>query len=200
MVLDIILIIWCILMIIYGYKKGCVGIIINLVSIVVAFILSYILCETVGGYIKSTEYGIKIQTSIENSIENRIVAHDEIIISMLQEQLEKQELINNISNYIFIGIGFVMVFFASRIILWIAGKILDSIFELPVLRSFNKFGGIIVAIVIFIIEIGIVLAAIKSVTMFDFMNKTLEYIQSSVITKALYDHNIFTELILRKII
>ena len=79
-------------------------------------------------------------------------------------------------------------------------KILESIFELPALKEFNKLGGIITAAVLFIIEISIILAAIQSISSLSFMAKVVNTIQTSVITRILYEHNIFTNIILSKII
>ena len=100
----------------------------------------------------------------------------------------------------FIGIGFISVFVVSRIVIFIVQKILESIFELPVLKTFNKLGGVIASALLFLIEVSIILAIVKSISSLNFMSGTINFIQSSVITKVLYDHNIFTNIILSKII
>ncbi len=204
MILDIILIVLFIFMMLYGYKKGCIGIVAKLVSLVLAFVLAYLLAGTVGGYIANTSWGMNITTSIENNVLGKLNSLEEnTVISMIQEQLSLEneiDIVGKITEYVFTGIGFVAVFIIARIVLWIAQKILESIFELPVLKAFNKLGGVITSAILFIIEISIILAVIKSISSLAFMNSAINTIQTSVITKALYDHNIFTNLIMNKII
>lgn len=204
MVLDIILIILFVLMMLYGYKKGCIGIVAKLVSLILAFVLSYFLASVVGSYIADTSWGVNVTTSIEDKILGELSSSEQnTVIVMVQDKLglvDENEIINKIIDYVFTGIGFVVVFVIARIILWIVQKILESIFELPILNAFNKVGGVITATVLFLIEISIILAVIKSVSTISFMNTVVNNIQSSVITRSLYDHNIFTNIILNKII
>ena len=230
MVLDIILVVLFLLMIVYGYKKGCIGIVANLVSLIIAFVLAYLLAGTVGDYMANTSWGIEIKNGINNKFSNQeevlpdnvldgedvkneedkttndIVNKENItdeVVTIIQDSVienTKDSIANKISEYAFTGLGFVIVFFGARIILWLAKKILEGIFELPILKTFNKLGGVVTAILLFVIEVSIILAVIKSISTMTFMTGTVNTIQSSIITKMLYDHNIFTSLILSKII
>lgn len=203
MILDIILIILFVLMMLYGYKKGCIGIVAKLVSLIVAFMLAYLLAQTVGGYIAGTSLGENIQNTIESKVVGELDSSEEFtVISMIQDKLglaNEQAIAGKIISYVFTGFGFITVFILARIVLWIAQKILEGIFELPVLKAFNKLGGVITAAILFIIEISIILAVIKSISTLTFMTGVVNTIYSSVITKAIYDHNIFTNIILSKI-
>lgn len=203
MVLDIILIILIIFMMLYGYKKGCINIAAKLVSLIAAFVIAYLLAGTAGDYIENTSWGNNIKNSIEINIQEQLNnVEKNTIVSMIQNKLNidnQNDILGKAVNYVFTGIGFVSVFVVARIVLWIAQKILESIFELPVLRTFNKLGGVIASTLLFIIEISIILAIIKSLSSISIMSNAVNFIQSSVITKALYDHNIFTNLILSKI-
>ena len=191
-------------MMLYGYKKGCIGIVAKLVSTILAFVLAYLLAKTVGGYISGTGFGINIAANIENAVLGEINASQETtIISVIQEKLnvnDETSLVQKVLDYAFTGVGFLVVFIIARIVLWIARSILESIFELPVLKTFNKLGGVVTSAALFIIEISIILAAIKSLSTISFVSGAVSVIHSSVITKILYDHNIFTSLILSKII
>ncbi len=204
MILDVIVIVLFVLMMIYGYKKGCISIVAKLISVIVALVLAYFLANTVGGYIETTEIGIKITTSIEKVVADEFSKSQEsTIIAALQDKLNitnEKDIIQKIIDYVFIGIGFIAVFVISRLVLWIAEKILESIFELPILKTFNKLGGVITSAVLFLVEISILLAIIKSLSAIAFIGGVVNVIESSVITKTLYDHNIFTSLILSKII
>ena len=201
--LDIILIVVFIGVMVYGYKKGAISIIAKLVTAILAFVLAYFLAETVGDYISKTSFGIYIQTSITNTIENKLSdSENSNIIIKIQEIVgnsSENELSLKIVRYIFIGLGFMAVFIASRVILWIGQKLLESVFELPVLKTFNKFGGVVASLLLFVIELSIILAIIKAISTLHFMNVVVNIIDTSVITKFLYEHNIVTSLILTKL-
>lgn len=210
MLLDIILIIFLASLIGYGYKKGAVDVVAHLASIIIAFILAYFLARTVGDYIaESTIMGKNARASVENNI-TELMANDKSvgengIIGRLVE-ITRIDLSNSrtiiaakLTDYIFIGIGFGAVYFITRIILWIAAMMLDGIFELPVLKTFNKLGGVIAGIVMFLIETGIIFAVIYFASSFDFMKGIIRLIDSSVIASTIYNHNIITDLLLSKI-
>lgn len=204
MSLDIVLIVLFVCIMLYGYKKGAIGIIAKLVTVILSFALAYLFAETVGEYISETSFGINIQTSITSAITDKIdTSSDSKAVLMIQEIIgnsAENEISIKIARYIFMGIGFAVVFVISRIVLWIVQKILESIFELPVLKSFNKLGGIIASALLFILELSIVLAIIEAISALAFMNTIVNAIESSVVTKAIYDHNIIANLILTKLI
>ena len=203
MVLDIILVIICIVMMLYGYKKGCISIVFKLVSLIIAFALAYFLADTVGQYVQNTSVGIKIENVIQNTVSDAIKNTDSLTyISTLQDKLnvEDNNLFKSILEYVFWGIGFAITFILARLILFIAQNIIEKVFDLPVLKTFNNLAGLIASVVIFLIEVSIIFAIIESLSGLEFMSKLVNTIQSSVITKWLYDHNIITNIILKKII
>lgn len=204
MVLDIVVLIIFLIMLLYGYKKGFIGLVAKLVSTLLAFVLAYFLSTTTGVYVQNTAFGQKLVVGIKNGVVETLNDTKEItLISTIQEKtniLNESELVNKIVDYVFIGIGFAIVFIATKLILWIAFKIIESIFELPVLKTFNKLGGVIVSVLLFVLEISIVLAILKSLSTLSFVRGVIEIIQSSVIIKPIYENNIFANLILSKLI
>lgn len=203
MILDIVLIVLLICMIIYGYIKGFIKIVAKLVSVIIAIVLAYLLAGIVGEWISNTNLGINIQTEIENRVTNKLInSEKDTTITIIEQNMEIQNqevLVQKIIRYVFVGIGFVSVFVVARILLWMVQKILENVFELPVLRTFNKLGGVISASAIYVIEVYVVLAIIKSVSTLEFMNDVVATINSTVITKVLYDYNIVANIILSKI-
>lgn len=203
MILDVLIIVLLIFTIIYGYVKGCIKIVAKLVSLVVALMLAYIMAGQVGRYILNTEFGGDIRMSIENRAVNELdKVEQESAIYIIKEKFSLNNdkvLVDKIVDYVFIGMGFIVVFVIARIVLWAGQKILENVFELPVLRTFNKLGGVVAAVALYITEISIILSIIKMLTTFAFMNGVVEVIQSSVITRFIYEHNICTKIILSKI-
>ena len=204
MILDIIIILLLIFIMIYGYIKGCVNIIMKLLSLILSFIAAYYLGGLVGNFIKCTDFGQRIESSVESNILNGLATSEEnSVVTMIKEAIGQgnvAEIGDALINYIFMVIGFVFVFIAVRIILWIVKMILENIFELPVLKSFNKVGGVIVATILFVFEISIILAIMKSISTLTFMTKAIDVIESSIIIKVVYEHNIVTSLVLGRII
>lgn len=203
MVLDIILVIIGIVMMLYGYKKGCISIVFKLVSLIIAFALAYFLADTIGQYVQNTSVGTKIEIAIQNAVSDTINNTDTLThITTLQDKLnvEDNNLLKGILEYVFWGIGFAITFILARVILFIAQKIIEKVFDLPLLKTFNNLAGLIASVVIFLIEVSIIFAIIESLSGLEFMSKLVNTIQSSVITKWLYDHNIITNIILKKII
>lgn len=203
MILDIIVIVFFVLMIIYGYTKGCISIVAKLVSVIIAFVLAYFLADAVGGYIESTKVGIQVKANIEEFVLNEMNhLENTTVITLIQEKLnilKTEDVAIKVIEYVFVGIGFIVVFVLARIVLWIAQKILESIFELPVLKTFNKLGGVIASVILFLVEISVILAIITSLSTIPFASGVVDIIKSSVITKVLYEHNILANLILTKI-
>lgn len=203
MILDVLIIVLLIFTIIYGYVKGCIKIVAKLVSLVVALMLAYIMAGQVGRYILNTEFGGDVRMSIENRAVNELdKVEQESAIYIIKEKFSLNNdkvLVDKIVDYVFIGMGFIVVFVIARIVLWAGQKILENVFELPVLRTFNKLGGVVAAVALYITEISIILSIIKMLTTFAFMNGVVEVIQSSVITRFIYEHNICTKIILSKI-
>lgn len=204
MVLDAILIIIFILMLLYGYKKGFIAIVAKLVSVIVAFVLAYIFAQTVGNYILTTSFGDGLKNIIESKVVSGVFSEEMSgVLATIQNKLgflDGKELSDKLVNYMVTGIGFIIVFLVARIVLWIAQKILESIFELPILKLFNKMGGVIASAILVIIEVSIILAVINSISTLNFMANIVNAINNSFITKVLYEHNIFTKLILNRIL
>lgn len=204
MIIDIILIAILAIMLLYGYKKGLVKIIAKLVSLIVALVLAYLLADTVGDYILKTSIGQNVEAKINLiTVESLGSSESTSIVSALKQQLSENGekiITDKITKYVFTSIGFITVWIVVRIVLWIVQKIIETIFEAPVLKTFNKLGGAIVSGILCIIEMSIILGIIKSASMLPFMEQIVNYIESSVITKTIYDHNILVGIIISKII
>lgn len=202
--IDIVLIIIFLLILFRGYKKGFIKIVTKLVSAIVALVLAWLLAETVGEFIASTTIGSNIKVNIQTVVGEKIARREQTdVLTMIQNQFglkDANSVSNKLCEYVFITLGFVSVFILARLVLWIAQKVLENIFDLPVLRTFNKLGGVIASGVLFILEISIILALANTLSDFEFMKPIIGYIDSTVVVKALYDYNIFTNIILSKIV
>lgn len=212
MVLDIIIIVLVIGAVILGNKKGFIKIASGLVTFLIAFVIAYIFANNVADYIRyDTGVGNKIEQSISTSISSVLDKENneekeetsklsEMFGDKINEIVEsnKDNTSVVITNYAFTGIGFVATFVVVKLVLIVATIMLDGVFNLPVLKSFNKLGGIIASVILLLLKIWIVLAIIHFVSPMEFMQGIVKAIDSSVITSMLYDHNILVTLISTK--
>lgn len=128
---------------------------------------------------------------IEGAIDNKV---DEIVND------GKEALATKIISTTFYGIGFILTFIGVKLILFIVFLIVELIFKLPVLKTFNKLLGGALELVLMLVRIWVVLGLINFVAPLEFMSKVVNIINGSVITKLLYENNIIVTLIMGKII
>lgn len=225
MILDIILIVLLIGAIVLGNKKGFVKIASGLVTFVIAFVLAYIFANNMANYIRfDTKLGKSLESGINTSVssflenensndkedkkqEDQTVIGDSIkdLQNLFGDKINeavkdgKKTTKEVLTNYVFTGIGFITVFIIVKLILIVATIMLDGVFNLPVLKSFNELFGIIAAVVLLILKIWVALAIVKLIAPMNFMTGIIKYIDSSIITRILYDNNIIISIIAGKI-
>lgn len=210
MILDIVLIIILLISGFIGYKKGLVGVVLSIVSLILAIILAVFLQSTVASYLyNETAIGTmvesSIKTTIETEIENRLNSEVEEIdenkfIDMFFEPQELattmvDESANKITMFILKGISFVGIFILVFIICYILRMILNIVFKLPILNSINKVGGVSLNVLKTVFKIWILLAIIYFVSFVPLVETINNFIDSSVVTKFLYENNIIVNIL-----
>ena len=135
--------------------------------IIVAFIAAYLLANTTGMALKKTEIGATAAKTIKTSLVNVLdltkgdnpvagvvtdiasnipVGGDIIqkLVNKINKELQASSavLANKVVNYLFIGIGFMLIFITAKVVLSVAFFILELIFELPLLKEMNKLVGL----------------------------------------------------------
>jgi len=81
-VLDVILIVLFVLMILYGYKKGCIGIVAKLVSLIIAFVLVIVTKIILDLYLK-TKSGFLLRAVGNNDILVTSLAKDTGLVKIV---------------------------------------------------------------------------------------------------------------------
>jgi len=223
--LDIILVILLVATAIWGAYKGGIKIIASLVSFVLAFVLAYTLANTVGNYVRNTSFGSVIEQAVETRIldnkedmtDDNDINNDEIkeeenadAIAKIEQAVgdkveevisqNKELLAEKIINAVFYGMGFLLTFIAVKLALFIIFLVVELIFKLPVLKSFNRIAGCVLELLLTVIKVWMVLGLISFMAPLEFMQGVTNLIGESVITKLLYEHNIIVSLIIGKII
>ena len=198
MLLDLIIVLIIVLFTLIGYKRGLVKTAINILSFFIALVISIILYKTVGNIvINNTE----IDEKIEATITSKITAEDleekyEILPNGLVEAGENT--INDMAKaltekIIYIG-AFIILFIVLKIALIFVKVIADLITKLPIIKQFDKTGGIIYGLAKGILIVTVIFAVI-SLTAPMINEEYINTINNSVIGSLLYNHNLLIGLI-----
>lgn len=212
--LDIILIAIILLNVIICYKKGLVKLAVGLVAVFISLVLALMLYKPVSNIIiKNTEIDEKIKESIistlttENNESEINDSSDKGMMKYMQSYVDdavnktKNEIVIEsaevVSNKIINICAFLGVFVVTRILAFLLTIIADLIMSLPILKQFNKAGGIIYGIIKALLIIYVILAIIFVLTYITGNTTISEIISKSCITKIFYNNNILLGLIFR---
>ncbi len=191
--IDGIVIIFILLCVFIGYKKGLVKVGIRLVSFLVAIIITFILYRPISEMIIN-------YTQIDESIQNIVI---ENVSKKEVEKTNKEDIIEDTKNSILLNIAkplsynvvyggvMIILFIISRVILFFISALTDIVEKLPIIHQFNRMGGIIYGIIVGFFITNLILLIISFIAKANFNNRLEEQIQNTYITKLMYENNIF---------
>ena len=202
-VVDLIIIAILVLSILYGYKKGLIKVATRLLATIIAIIVTAILYMPISNLIINA-------TSIDETLENIIYEKvsdaiktengedsNENYVQSLQGKLV-EDAKNNVLpqtarklaiNIINIGV-IIILFVGLKVGIGLIKKLADSISKLPVIKQFNKVGGVLYGILIGFIIIFSALAIIKIVAEINPQNPVSRDVEKSTIGNILYNNNV----------
>lgn len=198
-----------------GYKKGLIGVAFKILSFLIAIVLAFILSKPVTNYIiENTQFDDNLQTTIEQQLsakdsEDTVVKEENDMPNIITDYISKQikevttEAQNevavlvstNLTQAIVNAICFIAIFIVARIALFFLKFLAEAIAEIPLIKQFNKLGGVLYGvlkgffIVYLILAIVSVLAPIINVT------NLLEMINTSLLANILYDNNLLLKIL-----
>ena len=220
-ILDIVIIAIIALSIFLGYRKGLVKIAVKLCAFLIAIIVSIVFYKPVSNIIiNNTQLDEKIESAI---IENGSIKieEDEETQTYAQEQEEeqtKESFLENVQGYVdetitetqnelvrkaakeisgrLINIIIIVgLFIITRLILILLVLISDVITNIPIIKQFNKLGGILYGIIRGLLLIYAILAIVFLVVSISGNSNILQTIESSVLTEFMYESNILLNII-----
>ena len=194
-----------------GYKKGLIGVAFKIASFIIAIIITLILFKPISNYIiNNTEFAQTIENTIVQKlstaeIENGQIKQEnsnlpEVIVNYINVGLQdtvneaKDSIVKmvarNLAETIIDIIVIIGLFIITRLLLLFAKAILEAISEIPIIKQFNKAGGILYGILRGLLLIYLTLAIIS--LLLPMLDKTaiLNIINNSILTKILYNNNI----------
>lgn len=221
-IIDLILVTIIGLNIFFGYKKGLIKVTFSIFAFFIALIATVILVKPVSYLIiKNTQIDEKIKTSIidnnyfkddeqsdENSKQEESISDknqnfiQKYIMNTITEKTNeaKNRALESTSEAISIKIveiiTAIVVFVLIRIIIIILSLILDFISKIPIIKQFDKAGGIIYGFLKSLVIIYIILTVIFIIESVKGNTVISRAIDESVITKVLYNNNIVPKRVL----
>lgn len=206
--MDLFLIAILILNVMIGYKKGLINVIFNICAFLIAIILTLFLYKPVANIIiNNTNLDDKIEKVIiknNSDDENTDAQENDENTTNLQQYIETKledtaneakaqatEIVaNTISNKAIEIITAILLFIIIRIIVIVLKFLMEGIANLPIIKQFNKTGGILYGIIKSIIIIYLLLTIMYIVVSINGSGLISDAINSSYITKFLYENNI----------
>ena len=204
-IIDIVIIGIILLCLYGGYRKGLIGLAFSIVSFVAALIIASILFSPISSYvINNTEFDDNIKNAIIinfNSEEHTENSESNFITAYIDEQIDETKgktleiVATEISKMCIKGIVFIVLFIVVRIVLVFFKAIANLIAKLPILKQFNKLGGIIFGLLKGLVITYGVLAVLLLVSPMFNDAKFFKELNNSFIGGMMYNNNIIVKMI-----
>ena len=207
-IVDIVIIGIILLCLIIGYVRGLTGSLIKILSFVLSIIIAFILFVPISNFIINNT---QIDEKIEQSIRERLIDNSqedekmpEAITDYIGQKVEqatdgaKEAIINSTARDVSITIvksgTWIMLFIIARILLIFLKFITGLIARLPVIKQFDKLGGIIYGIIEGLVIVYVLLAIISFASPVVDGNLIKE-IEKSNVGSVMYNDNLLLKII-----
>ena len=217
LIIDLIIIGILVICILMGYKKGLTGSILKIVSFILALVIAFILFKPVSNFVidhtnwdETLEQSIR-QMAVENNEEGQATEESsekkgmpDVIMNYINEAVEKageearDAIIDSTAREVAVTIinGGVLIslFIIARIILFLVKGLASLLTELPIIKQFDKLGGIIFGLLQSLVIIYILLAVISFISPMIAETGFIRAIQESNVGSILYNNNLLLKL------
>lgn len=194
-IIDGIIILFILLSVFLGYRKGLVSLGIHLVAFIVALLVAFILYRPIGNLIiNTTEIDESLQGTIETKLEEAIGNEetDGITNSLIENAKNGAvtETARSLSINIIYGVTIIILFIILRIALVFISAIANWIAKLPILKQVNKAGGIVYGLLRGVLIAYVILLVINLVITLNPQGTLSELINETYLAKAMIEYNI----------
>ncbi|MGN1269396.1 MAG: CvpA family protein [Clostridia bacterium] len=216
-IIDLVIVAIIALCILLGYRKGLTGSLLKIVSFVLALIIAFILFKPVSNFvIDNTNWDENLEQAIRQSIleqeetpkedkEQTKQSMPDVMMNYINEAVEnagneaKNAIIDATARDISVTIINVAVaivlFIISKIILLFIKGLANLLTKLPVIKQFDKLGGILFGLLQSLIIIYIIFAIISLFSPMMDGTGIIEGIKKSFIGSMMYDNNLLLKII-----
>lgn len=216
---DIIILAIIALSIFIGYKRGLIKCAINVLSFFVAILVVILLTTPISNLIiKNTKIDDNIKTAISENLNLGDVDKENLKLDennsnspeVVREHINKMmsdltsNATNDIADTLAENISVMIINIAVAIILFIGTKfalmfvkvLADIVGKIPLIKQFNKAGGIIYGIASGIVRVYLILAIISIIVPLLADSSMIQAINGSMIGSAMYNNNILLKIML----
>lgn len=186
LILDGVIVLFILLSAFLGYRKGLITLGIQLVAFIVALIIGLILYRPIAGIIiNSTQIDENLQSTIQANIEDMEENNDNSIVKGIVEQGSREIAIN-----IIYGVTLLILFIIARIVLIFISALANLVAKLPILKQFNKIGGVIYGVLRGMIITYAILMIISLIITLNPKSSIADVLNDSYLAKSMSTYNI----------
>ena len=211
-IIDIVIVAIIALCLFLGYRRGLTGSLLKILSFVLAIVIAFILFKPVSNLvINHTNWDDSLKTSIEQFITEKTSTPEEksslpqVIVDYIDETMAqsvneaKEVAIENtaqsVTNLIVNAGVWIAVFIIARILLIFIKFITALIAKLPVIKQFDKLGGILYGILEAFVILYVLLAIISFIAPMINNAEYIDALNKSFIGSMLYNNNILLKIL-----
>lgn len=211
-IIDIVIVVIIALCLFLGYRRGLTGSLLKILSFVLAIVIAFILFKPVSNLvINHTNWDDSLKTSIEQFITEKTSTPEEesslpqVIVDYIDETMAqsvneaKEVAIENtaqsVTNLIVNAGVWIAVFIIARILLIFIKFITALIAKLPVIKQFDKLGGILYGILEAFVILYVLLAIISFIAPMINNAEFIDALNKSFIGSMLYNNNILLKIL-----
>ncbi len=211
-IIDIVIVAIIALCLFLGYRRGLTGSLLKILSFVLAIVIAFILFKPVSNLvINHTNWDDSLKTSIEQFITEKTSTPEEksslpqVIVDYIDETMAqsvneaKEVAIENtaqsVTNLIVNAGVWIAVFIIARILLIFIKFITALIAKLPVIKQFDKLGGILYGILEAFVILYVLLAIISFIAPMINNVEFIDALNKSFIGSMLYNNNILLKIL-----
>ena len=211
-IIDIVIVAIIALCLFLGYRRGLTGSLLKILSFVLAIVIAFILFKPVSNLvINHTNWDDSLKTSIEQFITEKTSTPEEksslpqVIVDYIDETMAqsvneaKEVAIENtaqsVTNLIVNAGVWIAVFIIARILLIFIKFITALIAKLPVIKQFDKLGGILYGILEAFVILYVLLAIISFIAPMINNAEFIDALNKSFIGSMLYNNHILLKIL-----
>ncbi len=194
-IIDLVIVLFILASVFLGYRKGLISLGIHLCAFIIAIIITFLLYRPIATVvINSTTIDEKLQETIQTNVENFMAEDkDSTSTNSLIESAKNgmlPEASRTLAINIIYGITMILLFAIARICLIFVSGIANAIAKLPILKQFNKLGGIIYGLLRGFLIVYVILMLMNLVIAISPKSSINQMINDSYIAKTMATYNI----------
>jgi uncharacterized membrane protein required for colicin V production len=215
LIIDLIILAFVLLCVFFGYKKGLTKCVIKILAFVIAIVIAAIFFKPISNIvIEKTQIDDNIKNSIISLVQNDVEETGKVseetdlpqsMVNYINESIDnsinevKTTVVENTADQIsktVINVGVAIILFVlARIALIFVSALSSIITDLPIIKQFDKIGGIAYGLIEALVIIFIILAIISFISPMIEGSGLIVAINKSILGSALYNNNLLLNII-----